>query len=82
MISIKKIMMVLFGLMFLVGSHLMSFKYGIDQGVDNYHQGCYNSRGVMVVDEEGHVVQCAPLVKIPREEAQKLREQPGVEATT
>ena len=43
-----------------------AYSKGLEEGVDFYHQMCYNNGGV-VFDEQGRVVLCGPLTQIPEE---------------
>lgn len=49
-------------------SELTGYKRGLNEGVDMYHQLCYNSSdGRIVIHDDGTVVMCAPLTKIIQE---------------
>lgn len=50
------------------------YKKGMLEGVATYHQACYNVGGY-VFGEDGSVVQCIGLGKIPKEELEKNLEQ-------
>lgn len=39
----------------------------IKQGLDMYHNQCYNTGGI-IINEQGTVVQCRPLTQIPKKE--------------
>jgi len=64
---IKKIIAGIVALTIFIASNVYSFKVGTGNGVDMYHQQCYNVGGY-IIDELGQVVQCAPLTQIPEVE--------------
>ena len=47
---------------------------GVREGLKGFHQMCYNnSDGMMSLDKEtGHVIMCAPLTTIPKEEIKNI----------
>ena len=51
-----------------VATNIFSFRTGVDAGVDNYHKQCYTAGGLIIDEENGTVVRCAPLVVLPKEE--------------
>lgn len=40
----------------------------VRQGLDMYHNQCYNNGPGIVMNEQGAAVECRPLTKIPKEE--------------
>lgn len=49
-------------------SELTGYKRGLTEGVDMYHQLCYNSpEGRIMLNNDNTVVMCAPLTKIIQE---------------
>lgn len=46
-------------------SELAGYKRGLTEGIDMYHQLCYNSPDSRIaIHDDGTVVMCAPLTKI------------------
>lgn len=47
---------------------------GVGEGVDMYHQICYNGEPpTLMFNDSGTVVICAPLTEVPQEEVRKLK---------
>ena len=44
------------------------YNLGKKHGVDNYHQACYTVGGIVVDENAGTAIQCAPFGKVPKEE--------------
>lgn len=49
------------------GGYIWGFDKGETKGLTSYHDMCYNVGG-WVIGNDGTVVQCQPLSKIPKEE--------------
>lgn len=48
---------------------------GHKQGMKDYHGACYHIGGLLLDSEEGTVVQCMPLISVPKEEIPKLKKE-------
>ena len=57
----------------LFGGFYAGGKYGINVGIEAYHQACFKHGGI-VINEAGEAVACQGLVVIPPEEQKKLQE--------
>jgi hypothetical protein len=51
-----------------VYTHHRAFEYGKEQGIDNYHDLCYNVGGYVVDQNDGTVVMCQPMTQLPEAE--------------
>lgn len=56
----------------LIGSNVVSYRYGVDKGIDAYHRQCYV--GGLIVDEYGMGVYCQGVGKINPDMLQKKHE--------
>ena len=65
---IKEIIVSVLGVLAFLGTNLLSFRLGEDYGIDRYHNQCYTSGGFIIDEVTGTVVQCRPLVVLPKEE--------------
>ena len=63
----------LLGILGHAGAWFAGTEYGKRKGVDMYHQQCYNIGGIIIDEEHGTVVKCAPLTSIPREEIERYK---------
>lgn len=73
MISWKKLALAFISVLVVCLACFGAHKAGLKQGLQNYHDQCYNIGG-FVVDEVGHVVACAPQGTIPKEELKNFKD--------
>jgi hypothetical protein len=48
------------------------YSAGVTAGLRGYHSQCYTIGGIIINEEDGTVVQCAPLSVVPKEELRGL----------
>ena len=71
--TLKQIAVVVFLGAVIICSHLGAYYQGKKDGVQAYHDQCF-SIGGFIIDEVGHVVKCAPLGSVPKEELKNFKD--------
>jgi hypothetical protein len=49
-----------------------SHEKGVKDGIDTYHDACYNVGGIIIRGRDGAIVGCQPLGQMGREEQKQL----------
>lgn len=63
-------LLIIVGFLMFEGAMYLSYKFGQKEGVKAYHNQCVIG-GIIINEEQGTVVQCAPLTTIPKKELEK-----------
>ena len=65
---IKSIIVLVLAFSMLVYGLYRMHSAGVTAGLRSYHSQCYTVGGIIINEEDGTVVKCAPLVVLPQEE--------------
>lgn len=70
--DMKKSIFIILGFLLFDGSVYLGYKFGEKEGVKAYHNQCVIG-GIIINEDQGTVVQCAPLTTIPKSELDKYK---------
>ena len=65
-------LLIIVGFLMFEGAMYLSYKFGKLEGIKAYHNQCVIG-GIIINEEQGTVVQCAPLTTIPKKELDKYK---------
>jgi hypothetical protein len=70
--DMKKNLLIILAFLVFDGAVYLGYKFGKLEGIKAYHNQCVVG-GIIINEEQGTVVQCAPLTTIPKQELDKYK---------